>query len=186
VSERPILHVTNFASRKLHGGGLLLHIMARPPAFVRNFAAGFVTALKPSLNEQELMQSLVRRRKAGEAIAEDDAGLIVYRDTYTARLRRELSAARSAPDGARPWPTYWPNNGASMTGFPIRSGVTLVCTCSVAEANAGRCHRVWAAAVLVEAGYAVMLDGKPFTLGFWDVKGLALHDATQQLKGGAP
>jgi len=43
---------------------------------------------------------------------------------------------------------------------PITGPVALLCTCSVLEAAAGRCHRAWAAQVLSEVpGFEVWLDG---------------------------
>ena len=41
----------------------------------------------------------------------------------------------------------------------LRDGDTVCCACSRAEAAAGRCHRVWSAYLLVQAGWRVVLDG---------------------------
>lgn len=155
------IHLTNFASSRLHGPGPLLHIMAAPPAFVLAHAAGRVPALIPQGREQDYMRDLLRRRKYGEIIPTDDPALSAYRDTYTARLRT-LAALPAAQDWLPPWPAYVTADCAPE-GFAIPDGATLVCTCAVSEANAGRCHRTWAASVLAEVGYAVILDGQPLT-----------------------
>lgn len=44
--------------------------------------------------------------------------------------------------------------------YIVSDGDTLCCACSRDDAAAGRCHRVWAAAALVRAGWRVILDGK--------------------------
>jgi hypothetical protein len=134
--------------------------MATAPAYMRGFIAGRVPALIPHGSEQDLMRALVRRRQRREVIPADDPALSAYRTTYTARLR--ALAALPAAEGWLPrWPVYV-KSGCPPQGLALPDGATLVCTCATAEAAAGRCHRVWAAAVLAEAGYAVILDGQPF------------------------
>jgi hypothetical protein len=161
MPEPATLHVTNFASRGRHGPGPLLHIMAAPPAFVLAHAAGRAPALIPQGREQDLMRDLLRRRQRGEILPTDDPALTAYRATYTARLR--AIAALPRPEGWLPrWPAYTTAN-CPPQGLALPDGATLVCTCAVSEAAAGRCHRVWAAAVLAEAGYRVILDGQPLT-----------------------
>jgi hypothetical protein len=124
-------------------------------------AAGRVPALIPQGREQDYMRDLLRRRKYGEVIPTDDPALSAYRTTYTARLR--TLAALPRPEGWLPrWPAYVTDR-CPPQGLAIPDGATLVCTCAVSEANAGRCHRVWAAAVLAESGYRVILDGQPLT-----------------------
>lgn len=41
---------------------------------------------------------------------------------------------------------------------PLTGSVALCCTCTPAEARNDRCHRAWAAAVLMLAGWEVRLD----------------------------
>jgi hypothetical protein len=156
----PTIHVTNFASSRLHGPGPLLHIMATAPAYMRGFIAGRVPALIPHGSEQDLMRALVRRRQRREVIPADDPALSAYRTTYTARIR--ALAALPGADGLPPWPAYTTTN-CPPQGLALPDGATLVCTCAVSEAAAGRCHRVWAATVLAEVGYRVLLDGQPLT-----------------------
>jgi hypothetical protein len=109
-----------------------------------------------------LMRDLLRRRQCGEVIPTDDPALTAYRTTYTARIR--ALAALPGADGLPPWPAYVTDR-CPPQGLALPDGVTLVCTCAVSEAAAGRCHRVWAAGVLAESGYRVILDGQPFAPG---------------------
>lgn len=51
--------------------------------------------------------------------------------------------------------------GLTASGWVDASdGDTLCCACSRAKAAKGECHRVWAAELLHEAGWRVVLDGK--------------------------
>ena len=43
---------------------------------------------------------------------------------------------------------------------PVESGDTLCCACSREKAANGECHRAWAAVLLREAGWEVVLDGR--------------------------
>lgn len=42
---------------------------------------------------------------------------------------------------------------------PVREDDTLCCSCARAAAAKGECHRVWAAELLRDAGWRVVLDG---------------------------
>lgn len=157
----PTLHVTGFANRKAHGPGPLLHIMASPPPYVLNHTAGRVPCLRPQGAEQDHMRALLARRKRAEIIPADDPTLFAYRDAYMARLReaaRLAAGVRHIP-GLPSWPVYIDHRDNPPAGLALPDGATLVCTCAVSEAKAGRCHRVWAAAVLAEHGFRVVLDG---------------------------
>ena len=145
------IHVTNFANSSLHGPGPLLHIMAAPPAYMRGFIAGRVPCLIPHGSEQDLMRALLARRQRGEIIPADDPALSAYRTAYTARIRA-LATAPRLQDWLPPWPAYTTPN-CPPQGLALPDGATLVCTCATAEA----------AAVLAEAGYTVILDGRPVT-----------------------
>jgi len=48
---------------------------------------------------------------------------------------------------------------AADNDFIVADGDTLCCACSRAAAAKGECHRVWAADLLKEAGWRVVLDG---------------------------
>lgn len=41
----------------------------------------------------------------------------------------------------------------------VRHGDSLLCCCPQKAAEAGRCHRVWAAEILRQAGWRIILDG---------------------------
>jgi hypothetical protein len=43
--------------------------------------------------------------------------------------------------------------------YAIQAGDTLMCSCSRKDAEAGKCHRAWAAYLLHHAGWRVILDG---------------------------
>lgn len=125
-------------------GHPVLHIQARPviKAIVRS-----VPALVPQGREVSLMLALVAARRNGAPMDDTE-----YRFLYTARIQG--LADRGALD-----PDYMQDDLQS----PITGTVSLVCTCSIAEAAAGRCHRAWAAEVLGKRGaWEVVLDGAPY------------------------
>jgi len=45
----------------------------------------------------------------------------------------------------------------------VKSGDTICCVCSKDAASEGKCHRVFAAEIMNDAGWHVILDGKDFT-----------------------
>lgn len=51
-----------------------------------------------------------------------------------------------------------PDDVESMK-VPVGDGDTLCCACSRKRASRGECHRVWAAELLRDAGWRVVLDG---------------------------
>lgn len=131
------LHVANWSSRKLHGPGLALTIMAAPRAW--EHGDGRVPALIPDLDD-------LRAVRAGTIPWTE------YRARFEARFETRLSKHIIAPGLAQCVLT-------SGRLFPVRDGDTLCCACSVADAAAGRCHRVWSAHALRRAGWDVILDG---------------------------
>jgi len=130
------LHVTNAASRKppYRGPGRTWTIMAMPRAAYGEYGEGPVPALVPEVG-------WVKAARAG------DVPLDEYRDLYTTRLREHLDALRPGT--------------LTANGYPVEGGDTLICACSRAAAAQGRCHRVWAAEILREAGWEIVLDGRP-------------------------
>lgn len=128
-----IVHVANWSSRKLHGPGLALTIMAAPRAW--EHGEGRVPALIPALDDLRAVRS----------------GAIPWTE-YRARFEAKIAGAALAPGEIL----------GVLTGgrwFPLRDGDTVCCACSVADAAAGRCHRVWSAHALHRAGWDVVLDG---------------------------
>ena len=134
--SRPLLHVTNAASRKLHGPGARYNIMARPRHF--EIGDGYVRLLAPRAEDLDLV-----RRGA------------IPRDVYFMRcldLWREAEAR-----GA-----FRPGNLLAETAcgeVAVGDGDTLWCACSVQAATDRECHRWWASPFLLRAGWNVRLDG---------------------------
>lgn len=147
------IYLTNAASRNppYRGPGHVWSIMAAPRPQYGEAGEGTVNDLVPMLGH---LQAL----KAGEMTLEQ------YREHYIWELHHltgplgsgHLWASARPPNPARPRTVFgWK---------PVADGDTLICCCSRAEAAKGRCHRVWAAQALAEAGWEVILDGKPLVL----------------------
>jgi hypothetical protein len=134
--NRPILHVTNWASRKLHRGTVYT-IMSAPRSW--EWGAGRIVALCPRLDD---LRDLHEGRLAGDT----------YRTRFEHGLMLDLGALvpgkLTANTGRPPHPLDTPT--------PIRDGDTLCCAC----ARGKPCHRRWAAPWLHEAGWDVVLDGE--------------------------
>lgn len=131
----PTIYLSNWSSHRTpghHGPGRKLTIMARPRRL--EHGEGRVPALTP--DPLDLVDV-----KAGRL------PVSAYRERFLAahgakdHTPGELTAA--LPEVSR----------------PVADGDTLCCSCSRAEAAAGRCHRVWAAELLQAAGWRVVLDG---------------------------
>jgi hypothetical protein len=133
---RPILSLTNWGSRALHGSGKRWTIMAAPRAW--EHGDGSVVDLAPRIDDLRRVRS----------------GAITF-DEYRARF---LDLPRGP---LRPW-LGGADDGSLRTlgGSIVRDGDTLLCACSREAAAAGRCHRAWAADLLVSAGWDVVLDGR--------------------------
>lgn len=140
---KPTIHITNHSSRKLHGPGRRLTIMARPRRW--EWGEGRVRCLMPLPLDLDLVRS----------------GQITI-DQYRRRFEEGLpSNRRLAPGELRftPEADEALDLRAEVLTQPVRDGDTLCCACSRDEAAAGRCHRVWVAAALAKAGWRVVLDG---------------------------
>ena len=133
----PTIHLTNWSSRKLHGPGRLLTIMAAPRQWERG--AGSVPLLEPDIGD--LLD--VRR---GQLTIDD------YREHTEGDILRRLERGALSPG------VLSVSRAADGVGVVV-DGDTLCCACSREDAAAGRCHRVWAAPALVRAGWRVILDG---------------------------
>lgn len=130
-----IIHVTNWAARRLHRGRKWT-IMAKP----RNWemGRGSVPVLTPWLEMVELFKS-------------GGLSLEALREAFLAELAEE-----DVSPGVLAAETY---EGPRVK---VAHGDTLLCCCALRSASLGRCHRVWAAERLRQAGWDVVLDGKPF------------------------
>jgi hypothetical protein len=134
MADRPVVHVTNWSSKRLHGPGRKLTIMARPRAW--EHGDGRVPAATPHPQWLEDVRS----------------GAIDF-EFYATLIRTKLTEAPH-----RPGELVAIVNGAEVL---VADGDTLCCACSRDEAAAGRCHRVPTAQALAAAGWAVVLDGVP-------------------------
>lgn len=139
MGDLPTLYLTNWSSRKLHGPGRALTIMAAPRHWEKG--AGCVSALLPLLSD-------LRDVQAGRISA----------DEYRHRFEEHLDACAEA-GSLPPGRLLYEVPPFDDIPAPVRDGDTLCCACSRADAAAGRCHRVWAAQALVHAGWRVVLDG---------------------------
>jgi hypothetical protein len=138
------IYLSNWSSHKTpghHGPGRKLTIMARPRQW--EHGDGRVEALTPRIGD---LDAVMRGW-----ITPDE-----YRARYVTncpplpalapgRLSTQANLVAGQPIGGGPL---------------VEDGDTLCCSCSRAAAARGECHRVWAAGLLAEAGWRVILDGK--------------------------
>lgn len=138
MSDRPTVYLTNAASRKPphRGPGRVWTIMAAPRGQFGEAGEGAVRALVPPLD-------WVRAAKGGELPWGD----------YRRRYLELLEGRREQLD---------PGALVARDDQQVQDGDTLLCACSRANAAEGRCHRVWAAQALADAGWHVVLDGVAF------------------------
>lgn len=150
-------------SRASVGPGPVYSIMRHPRADYGECGAGRVLGLTPLAAELEAV------RAAGLA---DDAWA-TYEAALLARWTTPAHAARLAPGRlawASPAHSRWDPDGKPWDGDlwvrreVVEDGATLVCGCGVAQADAGRCHRVVAARLLASLGWRVVLDGRELTV----------------------
>jgi len=55
--------------------------------------------------------------------------------------------------------TVWRVDGELLEQVRAAYALCCSCSCSLEAAARGECHRVWAAQILAEAGWRVILDG---------------------------
>jgi hypothetical protein len=137
VADRPTLYVTNWSSRRLHGPGRKLTIMAAPRRW--EHGEGRVPDCIPALAD----------------LLDYQSGAIDVRE-YRRRFEEDIAFANLRPGALTFRNTPWtPGSVEPMVLY----GDTLLCACSREAAAKGECHRVWAADALVRAGWRVILDG---------------------------
>lgn len=135
---KPTIYLTNFASRKPphRGSGRVYSIMAKPRPW--ECGDGRLWRLTPVADD------LAAFRSGAINIAE-------YRRRCLRAFRgdneRELAPGILSVD---------PRDSADPA---VADGDTLCCACSREAAARGECHRVWAAELLAQAGWRVILDG---------------------------
>lgn len=140
----PLVHLTNWSSRKLHGPAAKFTIMARPRAW--EHGDGVVELLTPTACIDEFSEAMRLRATpaAGAALARYQQAFVDHLQEHAHLLAPQKLIAQTS-------------KGARI----IASGDTLCCACSVAQAAAQQCHRAWAAVALQRAGWSVVLDGRP-------------------------
>lgn len=131
--DRPTLHVTNWSSKKLHGPGRKLTIMANPRKW--EHGDGLVPSCTPTRPALLLLK----------------VGSMTWLEFHEHILRRVLGQKHKPGE-------LW----AIVSGDtrPVEDGDTLCCACSREDAEAGHCHRVFVAEALAQAGWRIVLDGK--------------------------
>lgn len=147
-ADCPTIFLSNWSSSKtpgMHGPGRKYTIMAAPRSW--EHGDGTVGMLVPNL--QDLI--LAKRR-----IIDVDEYKRRFLATVNERCTNGINgdALAEATVDAQLAPDV-----LMSTYQAVRSGDTLCCACSRDDAAAGRCHRSWAADLLVAAGWRVVLDG---------------------------
>ena len=149
TDPRPRVFLTNSASlrSKGHAGtGARLSIMAWPRQFERG--DGFVRTLRPKTREELAALTLLLRERAAGAV--DPVTVERLRTWLVGRWTVALNRGELAP--GRLFAEVRPDHRV----VAVRDGDTLFCAC----ARGAPCHRVWAAELLLHAGWDVTLDGR--------------------------
>lgn len=146
-SDLPTLHLTNWSSHHLHGPGNRWTIGHPRSAWERG--DGTCIPLTPLGPPAVLLDLLLVQRRAGTV---DPHLLDRYREAMAHRWGPQEYGPELGP--GKLWAV--PDEGPMLR---VAGGDSLLCACSQEDAAAGRCHRAWAAPVLVQAGWRVVLDG---------------------------
>ena len=139
--NKPTIYLTNWSSKRRHGPGRKLTIMARPRAWERG--EGSVTLLTPVL-------SMLDGLKSGR----------ISPAAYFASFRGDLEAVSSGTTNHLSPGVLGVETGDPQLGR-VADGDSLLCACAVGAP----CHRREAAPYLVRAGWRVLLDGVEVTNG---------------------
>lgn len=139
--NEPTIYISNWSSSRTPGhhgiSGRKLSIMVKTPDYV--VPDGRVEALVP--DEKDLWAT-----KQGSITSD------IYKNRYLKSLWEKKSGLEPGMLRFRAI-----NSEAEQI---VQHGDTLCCVCSRKDAADDRCHRAWAATVLKEAGWVVILDGK--------------------------
>lgn len=171
---RPLLYLTTAGAvtavrtgkarpetRAAVGDGPVYSIMRVPRPAYGEAAEGRVISLCPT---RALLEQVRAARQAATSPEEEAAAWA----TYEAELLKLWRPALLPPGRltfARPVQHLegdarrWDGENWRPLG-PVPAGATLICSCGVADARAGRCHRVVAARLLAQYGWRVVLDGQ--------------------------
>lgn len=141
-SSQPTVWLSHWERRAgQHGPGRTWSIHS-PPAVGEGSADGWVPALTP-LGLVAGLMAIARERR-------DEASLEAFRRKYLEQVMQ--ARAMLGPDLLLGY--LRSETRPSLVGWD-----TLCCSCSIADAAAGRCHRAWAAHLLAASGWRVFLDG---------------------------
>ena len=155
----PTIYLTQFSVTRptFCGVGARYGIVALPRRWEQ--ADGTVTILQAQRgHEVDLLRAALNARR--KTTDRNTPEMAAYKAALETRWTEQ--AARGLFDPGRLSAVRWRDEA---TLHPLQGGETLCCSCAVEEANAGRCHRAWAAPFLVRAGWRVILDGVEVTLG---------------------
>ena len=141
MPRRPVIHLTNWATRRLHKGRRWT-IMARP----RNWEMGLgsVPDLTPPFEAFELYK-------------EGKMSIDAYREFTLRSWHKDLVYIQMQFGPDMLYAILYDRSVVEL----VKSGDTLLCCCAKRHAEHGRCHRVWAAELLRRAGWEAILDGAP-------------------------
>ena len=135
-----IIHLTNWSSRALHGPGRTWSIMARPRRW--ELGCGQVPVLVPPPADLDAVRTGII------TVAE-------YRARYEAHVLDRDHMQPYLDPGA-----LLGHLTKSVGPMPVDDGDTLCCACAKEAASRGECHRVYAAHILRDHGWSVVLDGR--------------------------
>ncbi len=171
-SARPTLYLSNWSSHRtpgMHGPGPKLTIMCMPRQWEKG--DGTVRALCPSSHDLVDCKAgritvAEYRRRYELALTNYGPGGVLVTDYHTdgwlaPHTLKVLPATTPAAAVFGPHDKVFDTPAGPAYLVPL--GSTLCCSCAVAKAAAGECHRAWAAPFLVRAGWRVVLDGEEVT-----------------------
>ena len=95
------------------------------------------------------LRDLLDEALAARGTPAEAATMAAYRRAYEAQLQQALDQGELAPGRLQ--------HGDGRARTAVEDGAALCCACGTAAAQAGRCHRAWAAPF---AGWRVVLDGQ--------------------------
>lgn len=170
--SRPVLYLTNAASVRAVkkgnatppvaarvGPGDHWCIMAKPDPRRGELGQGTVFELCPlPENLDNIKRSRMTVGEYQKAFVEEPAPIGPGETSSVPRSWLDLSMGRLTARRA-----FRQRHSGEIA--PVQAGDTLTCSCGAKQAAIGQCHRVWASALLIDAGWDVVLDGERFTAG---------------------
>jgi hypothetical protein len=150
MSQAPLIEFTTWGALR---GRRAFTMMAKPRRW--EHGDGRVDVLVPSGESLQHLERALQARR--EQWPEDRVAevMFAYRAAYLAQLA-QVSLAQLQPGGLRA-----SLSGAGQGGGMVYlgDGAIVCCACGKEDARQGRCHRVWAADVLMACGWRVVVDG---------------------------